>query len=472
MFKNFAFFASLRELLFGREIKRRVDLAIRALDDLTDRAALRNTYPRDRYDYDRDEVLRDALDAWRTNPIARRIVALTSQYVVGGGIGVECKNERTHRFLQTFWTHRLNHMDQRVFEWCDELTRTGNLFVVISTDPAGMSFVRAIPTADIFDIESTPNDVEQELTIWERPRLDGTETAGPNGQLGHPWRVYQEGLDFGGAVMLHYTINRPIGARWGEPDLAPILRWLARYSVWLEDRARLNRYRQSFLYVVKSVFTSQAERLARQAEINANPPSPGSILVADNSEEWSVMAPQLASHEAAEDGLAIKKMIAAGSANPLHFLAEPESATRTTAEASGGPTYRHYEQRQEFFLWMIQDICKVIVARRGTVDRRISARAEITVKGTDIESKDNSQLATAATAIITAFSSLRDRKLIDDAELLRMAYRFAGEVVDVEDMLRRGGIAPTTEIDNPSPEGRSEGDTPPTPKPETEGVAK
>jgi hypothetical protein len=27
--------------------------------------------------------------------------------------------------------------------------------------------------------------------------------------------------------------------------------------------------------------------------------------------------------------------------------------------------------------------------------------------------------------------------LIDDAELLRLAYRFAGEVVDVEAMLRR-----------------------------------
>ena len=47
-------------------------------------------------------------------------------------------------------------------------------------------------------------------------------------------------------------------------------------------------------------------------------------------------------------------------------------------------------------------------------------------------------LAVACTQAVNAFSGLRDRGLIDDAELLRLAYRFAGEVVDVEAMLARG----------------------------------
>ena len=40
---------------------------------------------RERFDYDREEMLRLALEAWRVNPLARRIVELTTQYVVGGG---------------------------------------------------------------------------------------------------------------------------------------------------------------------------------------------------------------------------------------------------------------------------------------------------------------------------------------------------------------------------------------------------
>src|SRR5512137_390683 len=100
--------------------------------------------------------------------------------------------------------------------------------------------------------------------------------------------------------MLHYAINRPVGAKWGESDLAPLLMWLSRYAAWLQDRARLNKYRQSFMYLVQGNYTSAAERLARQAELNANPPNPGSILVADKSETWTVINPQLHSTEAGE----------------------------------------------------------------------------------------------------------------------------------------------------------------------------
>ena len=57
--------------------------------------------------------------------------------------------------------------------------------------------------------------------------------------------------------MLHYAINRPVGAQWGESDLAPVLRWLSRYAAWLEDRARLNRFRNSFPYVVTAAIPAR-----------------------------------------------------------------------------------------------------------------------------------------------------------------------------------------------------------------------
>ena len=71
-----------------QEVTRQVDLAVRALDDSRDRLWSKSTYPRDRHGYDRDEVLADALEAWRVNPLARRIVGMMTQYVVGGGIGI------------------------------------------------------------------------------------------------------------------------------------------------------------------------------------------------------------------------------------------------------------------------------------------------------------------------------------------------------------------------------------------------
>jgi hypothetical protein len=433
--------------LFGkridREVKQRVDLAVRALDDTRDRSYLRSgdTYPRDRHGYDRDEVLADALEAWRVNPLARRIVGMTTQYVIGGGISVEVKAPRTNKFIKSFWDNPLNQMDMRLYEWCDELTRSGELFILLSTDAVGMSYVRALPAVDIQSIETSDNDLEQEQWIIEKPS-GGVDT----GSLleGRRWKVYDRDNDVPTqTVILHYTVNRPVGAKFGESDLAPLLRWLSRYAAWLEDRARLNRFRNSFTYWVKAKFTNNAERLERQAELNRNPPNPGSILVTDESETWSVLYPNLASFEAAEDGLALKKMVSVGAGLPLHFLAEPESATRTTAEASGGPTFRHLQQRQIFFLWMIEDIVRAVLRRRRYYDRSVNPDAELEVTGADLSARDNAALASASATVAAAFLPLYERGLVDDSELLRVIYGFAGEVVDIEEILRQAKVNPS-----------------------------
>jgi hypothetical protein len=189
---------------------------------------------------------------------------------------------------------------------------------------------------------------------------------------------------------------------------------------------------------VRARFTSEAERRARQSSLNAAPPSPGSILVTDESETWETLHPRLESDDAGTDGLALKKMLAAGAGIPLHFLAEPEGSTRTTAEAAGGPTYRHFEQRQRFFLWMLGDVLRAVVNRRSQIDSRVSRRAEVSLHGADISARDNVSLAMAASNISAVLCQMRDRGLIDDAEHLRLLYRFCGESVDVEEMLARG----------------------------------
>jgi hypothetical protein len=246
--------------------------------------------------------------------------------------------------------------------------------------------------------------------------------------------------------MVQYAVNRPVGGQHGESDLGPLLRWLTRYDGWLEDRVRLNRYRQAFMYILTGTWENETARKKKQAEINADPPPPGSTLVTDKSETWGVLNPQLASFEAGEDGLAIKKHIATGAGIPLHFVAEPEGETRTTAAASGSPTFRHYEQRQLYFLSFVKDILNIVRRRGIEAKRRLSTTADIVMRGGDISGRDNAALALAASQIVASFAVIRDRGLIDDAELLRLSYRFAGELVDVEEMLERGRQAPMPRI--------------------------
>lgn len=169
---------------------------------------------RDRYKADREEVLARSLDAWRLNPLARRIVELTSEYVVGGGISISCPHEPTAAFISNFWEHRLNRMPIRAFEMCDELTRSGNLFVLLTTDSAGMSYLRAIPAKDIQKIQSRENDIEQPVAFFPKGSLDDLDPQ--------PYPAYDPLHDDpANAVMLQYAINRPAGRSGANPIWRP-----------------------------------------------------------------------------------------------------------------------------------------------------------------------------------------------------------------------------------------------------------
>ena len=438
-------FKTLTRRLFSQEINSAIRAQLSTLETdttFTIGAHAFQASDRDRYPADRANILLQSLEAWRTNPLARRIVGLTSQFVVGGGITVASKKPTIDQAIKEFWHHPLNRMPVRLYEWCDELTRTGNLFILLSHDPTGKTYVRSIPAQDVLEIQHQPNDIEQPTAFVVRTR-SGEQTF-PSYSLpsNSPFPSYslplREGPGIGpGPGILHYTINRPTGAQWGESDLAPVLKWLARYSNWLEDRARLNHYRTAYLYVITARFNSEAERISRQRYLNATPPTPGSILVCDENEKWNVLEPKLDSSDAQSDGLSIKKMIAAGCGIPLHFLAEPESATRTTAEAAGTPTYRHFEQRQNYFVWLIQDMLTQILTPRNKGEEN-----PIIVTGADISARDNLSLSMAAEHTINAVSALRDKGLIDDHEFLRLVYRFSGENADIEETLANGNAAP------------------------------
>ena len=384
---------------------------------------------RDRVQIDIQRLLQDSLMAWRENALARRIVSLQTQYVIGNGIKIECEDEAAAAFIEVFWHHPLNHMDIRAAEMCDELTRSGNLFILLSSDLAGMTYIRAVPATSVKEIETAKNDYEQMLWVdyveneaMEYTRMEAESRTNPT-------------LD---ARIMQFTVNRPVGAKWGEPDLAPILPWLGIYSGWLEDRARLNKYRNSFLYIVKTQLKSEAERIARQNQLNARPLTPGSILVTTDAEEWTIESAGLESGDAGEDGLAIKKQIAAGAGIPLHFLAEPESQSKTSAEAAGGATYRTFEQRQKTFLWILEQIIRAAMRRRRLVDHSFPSEAEFRLIGADIYEQDNNTLSTAAATMANVCTQLRKLGYISQEEYIRLVYKMAGESPDAGMVLAEG----------------------------------
>ena len=362
------------------------------------------------HDYDAarlQELYLDALAAWRKNPIAWRIVAITTDYVVGDRIRISSPLRRMERFISEFWNHPKNRMDLRLESMSDELARAGDLFVLLFRNVQdGMSYIRFVTKDQIQSIETADNDWETELSYTTLPSsLMGGAGGGYEPQRwlspAHP------AANEAPAVMLHYAVNRPLGALLGESDLTTLLPWLQRYSRMLEDRVRLHWAMRAFLWMV----TVPASKIREKQEQYRQPPEAGSIIVKDETETWQPVAPQLHSADAHHDLQAVRQMIDAGSGYPPHWRGEAAEANLATATAMQAPTERHLQRRQQYFAYMLQDILYQAYQRRVQAGR---ARPLTTTDYSrlfslsipDISRSDNEALARSARDIAQGLASL------------------------------------------------------------------
>ena len=109
-------------------------------------------------------LLEEAARACETNPLAARLIHMTTDFVIGAGATLRVRPAAARRWVQAFWNHPLNRLSERIYAWCDELSRSGELFLVLSRNPVdGMSYVREVPALQIDAIACDPDDLEREL---------------------------------------------------------------------------------------------------------------------------------------------------------------------------------------------------------------------------------------------------------------------------------------------------------------------
>ena len=175
------------------------------------------------------------MEAWRKNALARRVIGLTSSYVVGDGVTLTSEYGPLKRYLAKWWNHPKNLMDLRLTALSDELARAGELLIVLHFNRAdGVSYVRMVPASLIDGIKWAPGDYEHEKSYHEAVGFDDADydKGGAPGtrRLALALDDEADARDHYKPMMLHFAVNRPAGCVRGESDLATILPWLLRYS--------------------------------------------------------------------------------------------------------------------------------------------------------------------------------------------------------------------------------------------------
>jgi len=368
----------------------------------------------------RREDLSNALSAWRTNPLARRMVNLTRDHVWGRGIRPISKNKTVQKWLDRFWDHDLNMMDERMPVWIDALTTDGELFPTFHLNPVdGMTYLRAIPAVQIQVLEWKANDYEQLTRFGQKAP----------GQIELVWWPAITEAEASQSSMWHYAVNRPLGVVRGDGDLTPALPWLAFYSDWLEDRVERNAALSKFYY---EVAVENAADVPDAQQRYKSPPADGTVVVHSASEKHEVKQPKIGADDAQADGFALKAMVGVGGNVPVFWLGDVgQGNTEATSANMVDVSYRHYETRQAFVRRRIEHICRLAYERAaaaGSVRRFNDLQLSTSV--VDISREDNKKLAESARGIAEAFATMVREGLDRDKRLVRLIYRFAGEDLD------------------------------------------
>lgn len=369
------------------------------------------------------DMFADSREAYRKNPMVRRMVGMTTAYTVGPGISVTSEEKQFAKFIEEFWGHPQNNMDIRIPQWADELGRAGEIFPVLFMNTAdGMSYVRLVPADMIAEIDYDENDYERELRYREYTPPGEKEKwwLSPN----HPQANERDAAGNLPPIMLHYAVNRSAGTIRGESDLSAILPWIKRYEGWLADRVSLNAAMRSFYWVV---YASQRIKDALAQKYKTPPPKGSVIIAEEGAEKWEAVTPDLGARDAKEDGRAIRWMVVAGGlGTALADLGEGEEAGLSKGTDTSEQRRRFLLMRQKYFVYVISDLLvraynRKLGAGAGRKFKEMTV-GDVICKPPDISAEDNGSMAIAAKDLGIALQQLK-AQLGDTPQFRQMALR-------------------------------------------------
>lgn len=290
----------------------------------------------------RISVLSNCHAAYSRNPIARRAVHYVSAFVVGDGFNLSCMNKDVEKCLQEFIDSTDNAIREYERQAVRDLLVDGELFLrYFAGDGAAAGQVVVVPLRpwEIQYIQTEPNFFRRPLVYRLQPYSQyNTDAPMQNDNI--------TAYDIDAQHVQHVAINRHSYELRGRPELYSALPWLRAHKEWLENRARQNHWRGALLWWVKIAAAAPGIIAAKVAQYQ-RPPTPGSIAVTSDKEEWQALHNPVGASDAGEDGRQLKINALNGIAGiPEYMTGDGENANLATSKSQQLPVLKTFSEFQ------------------------------------------------------------------------------------------------------------------------------
>lgn len=370
-------------------------------------------------EYEFATMLRVSNHLFRSSPVARRVIEVRSNYVLGDGVRVTAQDADVQAVIDAFLADPFNQFDRRVHGLVNAWRTYGELILPVTVNRVdGKVRVGFISPDRVAEVIPSPTNVADVVAIRLKDSVDadGRPVDGPVLKV---IRLVEDpnDADFGHyrGDVFYIPANRLPDQTRGLSDLWTIADFVTAHEETIWSLAEGAAIRNAFVLHVVYKGLDEDELAERFDTTNALPPTPGEMVVTNDQVEYRFLTPTFGASDAAAWGDIILAVIATGADLPPWVLGKQDDPNKASAGVFTGPMLRAMKELQRELRAWVEDLIDFVVDQATRVPGLIPADADLSfeVITPDLDNRDVTASAAALQQGGTAIVGLRDAELLD-----------------------------------------------------------
>lgn len=347
---------------------------------------------------------------WEQNLLGNRLIELPVAYLLAEGVKLIVTDPDNQKTLDRFWKDPINEMDLKLTKKVREMSIFGEqCWPAFVNDHDGMVRLGYLDPVRIQTVVKDPDNPEQVIGIVTtkdkkgkarryRSIINGDETV----FTARTREIRQSFID---GDAFYFNINDLSSGTRGRSDLLAPADWLDEYDQFLFGEAERNRFLRAFIWDVTLKGATPEEVKRRAKEISA--PSPGSVRVHNDSEEWSAETPDIKADDSTAAAGLIRNHVLGGATIPADWFAGTGRTSEAGSTEMSEPTFKTLSMRQRIWKHILESVGRYVLlkAHRSASDNDIDwADPKNTVQAVfpELSTKDTTKYAAALQQVVVA----------------------------------------------------------------------
>lgn len=421
---------------------------------------LSNNPDRDLQPLIHERTLEIAFYLYDSNPIAKRALEITRDYILGDGISVlstaaaPAQKKKMNEIIDLFWNDVINHMDMRLYESILELGLWGEVIWTVTINPVnGHVRLGTIDPSLIKEVVCDPvnservielvlaDDTEKKANRYKVIEVDEDPNNTTFGRMtGAPDKSKYSGSCF------FWRINKVSKSRHGRSDLLCNIDWIDSYDQILFNEVDRSLLMKSFIWDV-TLTGADSTKIAEYQKSNPVP-KPGSVRFHNESVKWEAVTPDLKPQDAQSGADLLLSYMSAGLGLPKTWLSGTMDVNKAVSRELTEPAFKRLMARQRFVRHMLKELMTFVLDQaelKGRIPKRENQNGvtpetwSFQVNAPEILARDLQATSQTFQQSMAALTGALSQKLIDKTTAQKIVALLAGQYgidMDFDEMVK------------------------------------